>query len=72
MVGSSIEIGGKASGFSKSAIVSPISKPSTPVTAQMSPQNASATSFRPRPSKVYNFLILDFTKEPSRYTKEIG
>jgi len=37
MVGSSIANGGRGSGFSKSAIVSPISNLSRPTTAQMSP-----------------------------------
>ena len=38
MVGSSIAIVGSGSGFSKSQIVSPISKFSRPTTAQMSPE----------------------------------
>jgi hypothetical protein len=37
IVGSSIAIVFNASGFSESAIVSPISKPSTPIIAQISP-----------------------------------
>jgi hypothetical protein len=37
MVGSSIAMVCKASGFSKSAMVSPISNPSIPTTAQISP-----------------------------------
>ena len=37
MVGSSMAIFGNASGKSKSAMVSPISKPSMPTIAQMSP-----------------------------------
>ena len=72
IVGSSIAIEANASGFSKSAIVSPISKPSTPTIAQISPAITSVTFLRPRPSKVCNSLIRDFTTVPSLFTNEIG
>jgi hypothetical protein len=55
-VGSSILINGNASGLSKSAMVSPISKPSIPVTAQISPAFTSAAFTFPKPTKVYNSL----------------
>ena len=60
------------SGFSKSAIVSPISKPSIPTTAQISPLCTSSTLTFPKPSKVYNSLILDFTTLPSFFINETG
>ena len=72
IVGSSIAIDASASGFSKSAIVSPISKPSTPTIAQISPAITSSTFLRPRPSKVCNSLILDLNILPSLFTKDIG
>ncbi|MNS48283.1 hypothetical protein D3C72_808490 [compost metagenome] len=72
IVGSSIAIVCNASGFSKSATVSPISKPSIPTIAQMSPAITSSTFLRPRPSKVCNSLILDFMILPSLFTNEIG
>src|SRR5690606_35800744 len=50
---------------------SPISKPSIPTTAQISPALTSCTFLRPKPSKVYNSLILDFTTPPSRLINEI-
>ena len=67
MVGSSMAIGGNASGFSKSQIVSPISNPSTPTIAQISPEETDSTFLRPNPSKVCTSLIFDFTIEPSRF-----
>ena len=72
IVGSSIAIVCKASGFSKSAMVSPISKPSIPMIAHISPAITSCTFLRPRPSKVCNSLILDFITFPSLFTKDIG
>ena len=57
-VGSSIFMNGNGSGFSKSAMVSPISKPSMPVTAQISPAFTSVAFAFPNPTKVYNSLIL--------------
>ena len=60
IVGSSTSIGGRASGFSKSAIVSPISKPSRPTTAQMSPHWTSSTLAFPSPSKTMISLIFCF------------
>ena len=70
IVGSSLAIGGNASGFSKSQIVSPISKPSIPTNAQMSPEETSDTFARPIPSNVCSSLIFDFTKLPSRLAKD--
>ena len=61
----------KPSGFSKSATVSPISNPSKPTIAQISPVCTSSTFLRPKPSKVCNSLILFLTIEPSLFTKEI-
>ena len=72
IVGSSIAMVCKASGFSESATVSPISNPSIPTMAQISPAITSCTFLRPRPSKVCNSLILDFMIVPSLFTKEIG
>ena len=60
IVGSSMAMGGRASGFSKSATVSPISKPSSPTTAQMSPQRALSTLLLPRPSNTISCLIFCF------------
>ena len=70
MVGSSIEIVGKPSGLSASAIVSPISKSSRPTIAHKSPAVTSSTFFLPKPSKTSNSLILDFTTDPSLFTNE--
>ena len=50
MVGSSILIVGKASGNSKSATVSPISKSSNPTIAHKSPAFTSSTFDLPNPS----------------------
>ena len=61
IVGSSMEIGGRASGFSLSAIVSPISKPSMPTTAQMSPHCTLSTLAFPSPSNTMSCLILCFS-----------
>ena len=66
MVGSSIAIVGNASGSFTSAIVSPISKPSIPITAQISPDWTEDTFVRPKPSNTSTSLIFDFTIEPSR------
>src|SRR5690606_15310229 len=57
---------------SKSAMVSPISKPSIPTTAQISPAFTSDTLARPKPSNICNSLTRDFTIFPSRFTKETG
>ena len=66
MVGSSMAMGGSGSGLSKSQMVSPISNPSRPTTAQMSPEETDWTFLRPSPSKVCSSLIFDFTSVPSR------
>ena len=50
IVGSSIEILGNSSGFSKSARVSPISKSSIPTIEQISPERAVLTWILPIPS----------------------
>ena len=68
MVGSSIAIGGKASGFSKSQTVSPISNPSIPTNAQISPDETSVVFTRPRPSKTWSSLILVLNISPLRFT----
>ena len=72
MVGSSIAIVGKASGFSASAMVSPISNPSNPITAQISPALTSSTFLRPKPSKRLSSLMRCFEISPSRFTKATG
>ncbi|MBA7576471.1 hypothetical protein ES708_18312 [subsurface metagenome] len=60
IVGSSIVIGFKASGSSKSAIVSPISKFSIPIMATISPDLTSVLIFSfPRPSNRYSSLTTD-------------
>ncbi len=69
IVGSSIAIVGKASGFSKSAIVSPISKFSRPTAAHISPALIISTFFLPKPSKVFISLILDFKISPFLLTR---
>ena len=70
MVGSSMAMVGNPSGFSASAMVSPISKSSSPTTAHKSPAATSFTFFLPNPSKTNNSLIFDFTTDASRFTKE--
>ena len=69
MVGSSIAIGFNGSGFAKSAIESPISKPSIPTNAQISPDFTSAARVRPNPVKVCNSLIRDLIGVPSLFTR---
>ncbi len=71
MVGSSMAMVCSPSGCSQSATVSPISKPSSPTMAQMSPVWTCSTFLRPKPSKTCSSLILDFTMEPFLFTKEI-
>ena len=51
IVGSSTSIRGNASGLSASVKVSPISNPSIPVTAHISPDCTSSTLLLPSPSK---------------------
>ena len=68
IVGSSIAIGGNASGFSKSQTVSPISKPSIPTNAQISPDETSFVFTRPKPSNTWSSLILDLNISPLRFT----
>ena len=61
IVGSSTEIGGSGSGFSKSATVSPISNPSSPTTAQISPHTTVSTLVFSRPSNTIRSFILCFS-----------
>ncbi len=73
IVGSSISIGISLSGFSKSAMVSPISNPSIPVNATISPAATSSVVFCfPNPSNVKTSLILIFTIFPSLFTNDTG
>lgn len=65
MVGSSMEMAAMATGFSASAMVSPISNPSRPTTAQISPAFTSSTFFLPMPSKVYSSFTLLLLMLPS-------
>ena len=67
IVGSSIVIESKGSGFSASHITSPISKPSIPVTAQISPATTLSTFLRSVPSKTNNSFTRCFSCEPSRF-----
>ena len=67
IVGSSMAIVGSGSGFSKSQIVSPISKFSSPTTAQMSPDSTPSVFCRAMPSKVCTSLIFVFSNVPSRW-----
>ena len=68
MVGSSMLMGGRASGFSKSQMVSPISKFSSPMMAQMSPLDTSWIFCLPMPVKVCSSFILVFSFSPLRCT----
>ncbi|MPN20259.1 hypothetical protein SDC9_167637 [bioreactor metagenome] len=69
MVGSSMAIGFSGSGLRMSQIESPISKPSIPTSAQISPDFTSLVLVLPSPVKVCNSLILDLTTDPSRFTR---
>ena len=60
IVGSSIAIGLSGSGFSRSQTESPISKPSIPTSAQISPDETSVVFVRPSPGNVCRSLIFDF------------
>ena len=57
IVGSSMAIRGNGSGCSTSVTVSPISNPSIPTNAQISPDPTLCTFFRPIPSKVCSSLM---------------
>jgi len=73
IVGSSISIGFIPSGFSKSATVSPISNPSMPSMAHISPAGTGVfTRTFSNPSNKYNSLMRDFCMRPSRFTSDIG
>ena len=65
MVGSSIAMRGRGSGLRTSAIVSPISKLSSPTMAQISPEPTEDTLLRPIPSKTSSSLMRCFTNDPS-------
>src|SRR5690606_17191743 len=69
--GSSMRMDFNHDGIEKAAIQSRLSKRSIRTTAQISPALTSCTYLRPKPSKVYNSLILDFTTPPSRLINEI-
>ena len=58
IVGSSMAIGSNASGSLKSQIVSPISNPSIPIIAHISPLRTTSVLMCPIPEKVCNSLIL--------------
>ena len=60
IVGSSILILGRALGSSKLVIVSPISKSSNPIIAQISPELILSIGFFSKPLNSYNSLILTF------------
>ncbi len=73
IVGSSIAIGVRASGFSKSAIVSPISNPSIPTIAHISPASTSSTFCFSSPSNNIKSLIrLLICVTPSRLQRVTG
>ncbi len=69
MVGSSTLIGGSGLPFSGSAMVAPISTPSTPMMAQMSPAEAESTSTRFKPSKDSSFWMRCLVILPLRSKK---
>ncbi len=71
-VGSSTVIGGRATGLSKSAMVSPMSTPSRPTTAQMSPAATSSVSTRPRRSKTYSWATVSSMRRPSCLSSAIA
>ncbi len=57
---------GRGDGFSAEVMVSPMEIPSKPARATISPQAASATSMRFRPSKVNSLVTLLVVMRPSR------
>ena len=65
IVGLSMAILGSSSGDSRSARVSPISKPSIPTIEQISPDLAFLTCAFPIPSKTWSSFILTFFFTPS-------
>ena len=71
IVGSSTVMGGRASGFSKSATVSPISKSSRPTTAQISPHSTFSALFFSSPWNTIRSLIFCFSTVPSFLQREI-
>ena len=72
IVGSSMAIRGSGSGLLASATVSPISKPSIPTSAQMSPLFTDSTFFLPIPSNVCSSLMRCLTIEPSFLQRAIS
>ena len=71
IVGSLMAIGSKGSGVSTSQIESPISKPSIPTSAQISPEATDFTFSLPRPVKTCSSLIFCFLMLPSGLTSVI-
>ena len=73
IVGSSTRMRGSPSGASASATVSPMSKPSSPRMATISPQPTACFTFSlPRPSNTMSSFTWPFFMEPSFFTKVIG
>ncbi len=66
MVGSSMAMGSSGSGFSRSVMLSPISNPSIPISAQISPEVTSSTFDLPSPSNTSTSLMRIFLMLPSR------
>ena len=65
IVGSSMAMRGSGSGLLASAMVSPISKPSNPTIAQMSPERTDCTRLRLIPSNTCSSLMRCLLTEPS-------
>ncbi len=72
IVGSSIAILGRGSGLSGVLTVSPISKPSMPTSAHMSPFSTHSTFLRPMPSKVWSSFTFWRLTVPSRRQRAIS
>ena len=70
IVGSSMVIEGRASGSSISDMVSPISNPSKPDIAQISPAFTVSTFILARPSYKKSSLTLPLATVPSLFTSE--
>ncbi len=72
MVGSSMRIGGSASGATGSAMVSPIWISGMPAIATISPAAASSTPCRLRPSNVSRRVTFQVCTAPSSLRRAIG
>ena len=72
MVGSSTAIGGIATGFSASAIVSPMVMSSMPARQMMSPAEASSVSTRLSPSNVNSLVTRVGSMVPSSLQTATG